>query len=77
MMLDEMIDAAASWTTAKTGSQLCEVGFISGGHNFDLAIFSVAHPAAEVELAGLAVHEPAKAYALYTTLNQEMKNHCF
>ncbi len=69
IVLDKAIDATAPRTSAETGSQLCEIGFTSGGHNLDLAIFSVAHPTAEIEFAGFPLNEPAKAYSLYATLN--------
>ena len=47
----------------------------AGGHNFDVAVFGVAHPAAQVEFAGFALDKPAKANTLHTALNEEMKNH--
>ena len=76
-MFDEVIDAAAAWTSAQAGAEFGKVFDAAGGDNFNLAFFSVSHPAAEVELAGLSVDEPAKAHTLYATLNQEMKNHRF
>jgi hypothetical protein len=44
-------------------------------HHLYIAVFRVADPAAEVELAGFAVNIPAKAYTLYAALNEEVKNH--
>jgi hypothetical protein len=76
-VLDEVVDAAASGTSAQAGAEFGQVGLFSVGDHFHVAFFGVSDPAAEVELAGLAVDKPAEAYALYAALNQEMKNHCF
>src|SRR5580698_5551127 len=74
-MLDDMIDAAAARAAAQAGAQLVQVGWLAGGDYFHVAVFGVAHPAAQLQLAGLTVNEPAKAYALHTSLYQKMKNH--
>ena len=47
----------------------------AGGDNFDVAIFGVANPATEIEFTGFAVNEPAKAYALYATFDEEVEDH--
>ncbi len=75
MVLDEAIDAAAARAAAKAGAQLGQVIGLAGGNHFHVAVFGVAHPAAQVELAGLALHKPAEADALHAALNEEMKNH--
>jgi len=77
IVLDEVIDATAAGTAAQAGAEFGKVFDAARGHNFHLALLSVAHPAAKVELAGLPVDEPAKAHTLHATLNQEMKNHRF
>ena len=74
-MLDDAIDAAAAGAALEAEAQIGEVGGIAGGDNFHVAVFSVAHPAFELELAGLTMHEPAKAHTLYAALNEEVKDH--
>ena len=68
-MLNEAVYAASARTSAKAGSQFGQVGLLAMRHYLHLAIFGVAHPAAQVEFAGLAVYEPAKANSLHATLN--------
>jgi len=75
MVLDEVIDAASARAATQAGAQLGQVGFVAVRHHFHVAVFGVAHPAAQVEFAGLAVYIPAEAHALHATLNQEMKDH--
>ena len=55
-------------TPARSGSS-------PAGYDFDIAVFRVADPAAEVELAGFAMDEPAEANALYAATDEEVKNH--
>jgi hypothetical protein len=74
-VLNQAINAAAARAAAQTGAKLGEVGFTASGYDFDIAIFGVANPAAQFELAGFAVNKPAKAYSLHTALNQKMENH--
>jgi hypothetical protein len=75
-VLDDAIDATAAWTAAKAGAQFGEIIRRAGGYHFDFTVFSIADPPAQGEFAGFAMHIPAEAYALDTTLNQKMKNHC-
>jgi hypothetical protein len=56
-------------------AEFVEVFGGAGGDYFDIAVFSVADPAVELEFAGFTVNEPAEAYALYAALNEEMKDH--
>ena len=74
-VFDNAIDAAAARAALEAGAQLGEILSMAGGHDFNVAVFSVAHPAAQLELAGFAVNEPAETHALNATLNEEMKNH--
>jgi hypothetical protein len=74
-VLDYAVDTAASWAAAEAGAELFEVGLFAVDYYFHIAIFGVAHPAAEVELAGFAVNVPAEAYTLYAALNEEVENH--
>ncbi len=74
-MLDDAIDAASAGAAMEAVSQLDEIRFVAGCDDFYIAILSVAHPAAQLELAGFALHEPAEANALYPSLNQKVKNH--
>jgi len=76
-VLHDAVDAAATRAAAEACAQFVDVGFIAVGQYFHIAVFGVAHPAAEIELAGFAVHVPAEAYTLYSALNEEVKNHGF
>jgi hypothetical protein len=75
VVFEEAVDAAAAGAAAEALAQFVQVFCGAGGHDFDVAVFGVADPAAEVEFAGFAVNEPAEAYALYATLNEKMENH--
>ena len=74
-MFDQVIHAAAAGSAAQAGTQLGQVFSATRCDDFHVAVLGVAYPAAQVEFAGLAVHEPAKAYTLHTSSNQKMKNH--
>jgi hypothetical protein len=74
-MLDDVIDTASAGAAAQAGAEFGEVAVIAGGDNFHVAIFGIADPAAQVEFAGFAMHEPAEADALNSALNEEVKNH--
>jgi len=74
-VLDEPVYAAAARSAAEAGPQFSQIVRRSGGHHFDLAVLSVAHPSAQVQLAGLPVNIPPEAHPLYATLNEKMKNH--
>jgi len=69
VMLDEAVDATAARTAAQAGAEFGEVFGRAVGNDFHFAFFRVADPATQVEFAGLAVNEPAEAYALDATLN--------
>ncbi len=75
VVLDEAINAAAARATAEAVAEVREVFGRAGSYDFNIAVFGVAYPAAQVELAGFAVNERAEAYALHPALNEEMKNH--
>lgn len=75
VMLDDTINARPTRSASKTGTQLREVIGHAGSDHFNVSIFGVAHPAAQFEFGGLALHEPAKPYTLYATLNEEVANH--
>jgi hypothetical protein len=68
-VLDYFVNAAATRAAFERGAQVRESFDIAGGYDFDVAVFGVAHPAFEIEFAGLAVDEPAKAYALDSASN--------
>jgi hypothetical protein len=75
-VLDYAVDTAATRATAEAGAEFAKVRLFAMDYDFHIAIFGVAHPAAQIELAGLAMDIPAEAYALYAALNEEVKNHC-
>jgi anthranilate synthase/aminodeoxychorismate synthase-like glutamine amidotransferase len=74
-VLDEPVDAAAARAAAQIGAQLGQVLVVTVRHHFNIAVLGIAHPAAQLQLAGLAVHKPAETYPLHATLYQKMKNH--
>ena len=76
-MLDQVIYAGAARSASQAGAQLSQVGNIAGGHHFHIAVLRVAHPASQVEFAGLAVDEPAKAHTLYAAFDEKVKDHSF
>ncbi len=75
VMFDEAIDAAAARSAAKALAEFVEVFGGAGGDNFDVAVFGVADPAAQFQLAGLALHEPAESDSLDAAADEEVKNH--
>jgi hypothetical protein len=75
VMLEDAIDAATAGTLVEAGAEFGEVFGLAGGDDFDVAFFGVADPAAQGELTGFAVNEPAKSDTLYTPLNEEVKDH--
>jgi len=75
LVLDDLVDAAAAGTFLKLGAEFSEVFGWAGGEDFDVSSVSVADPAAEAELGGFAVDEPAKADALNAAADEEVKNH--
>lgn len=74
-VLDHAIYAAAARTAFEAGAQVREILDIAGRNHFHIAILGVAHPAAQFQLAGFALHEPAKTYALHSALNEKVENH--
>lgn len=74
-MLDKVVDAAAARTAPEALAELGKIFGGSGGNDFDVAVFSVADPATQIELTGFAVDKPAEANTLYTALNEEVEDH--
>jgi hypothetical protein len=68
-VLDDFVDAATAGAALKRGAELGEAFYIAGGYDFDIAVFGVTHPTLELEFAGLAMDEPAEAYALDSASN--------
>jgi hypothetical protein len=74
-VLDDTVDAAAAWAFAERCAQLVQIFGFAGGYDFDVAVFGIANPAFEFELAGFAVNEPAEADALDASADEEVKDH--
>ena len=74
-VLDDIVDARTAWTAAKATAKLIEIAGLASRDDFHFAILCVAHPPAQFKLAGLTLHEPAKANTLHATLNEEVNNH--
>jgi hypothetical protein len=74
-MFNNVVDAAAARSAVKARAKFGQVLRLARRNYFNIAVFSVAHPTAQVELAGFALHEPAKANPLHAASDQEMKNH--
>jgi len=75
MMFEQAVDAAAAGASPEALAKFVEIISGAGSNDFHVAVFRVAHPAAQVEFAGFPVNKPAEAYTLHATLNEEMKNH--
>ena len=75
MVLDESINATATWASAEALAKFVQIFGRAGGDYFHVAIFGVADPSPQEEFAGFAVNEPAEANTLYAALNEEVKNH--
>src|SRR5579863_7716294 len=75
VMLDELIDPGAARATAKAGTEFAEILAGSGRHHLHVAVLGVAHPAAQIQFPGFAMHEPAEAHTLDTSANEEVKDH--
>ena len=74
-MFDDGVDAAAAGAFVELGAEFGEVFRVAGGDDFDVAGVGVADPAAEAELGGFAVDEPAEADALDAAADEEVKDH--
>jgi hypothetical protein len=74
-MLDEVIDAGAAWAAPQAAAEFVQVLGAAGGNHLDIAIFSVADPAAQLKLAGLTLYKPAKANSLNAATDKEVKDH--
>ena len=74
-MLDDLVDAAAAGAFVELGAEVGERCGVSGDEDFDLAGVGVADPAAQAELGGFAVDEPAEADALDAAADEEVENH--
>ena len=72
VVLNHAIHAAAARSAAQAGPQLGQVGHGALGHHLHLALFGVAHPAAQVQFAGLPLYVPPEANPLHSPLNQKM-----
>ena len=70
--LYDAVDAAAARAAVKAGAQFGQVFGGAKCDHFDLAVFGVPDPAAQIELTGFAMHIPAKTDALHTTLDEKM-----
>src|ERR1700722_3624019 len=73
IVLDEAVDPAPSRAAAQASAQLIQVGLIAMRNHFHIAVFGIAHPSAQVKLAGFAMDKPAEAHTLHAALNQKMK----
>ena len=75
LVFGDFVDPAAAGAFFELGTEFLEVFGWAGGEDFDGAVVGVADPAAEAELGGFAVDEPAKADALNAAADEEVKNH--
>jgi hypothetical protein len=75
LVLDDLVDTAAAGAFFELGAEFVEVFGRAGGDEFDVAGVGVADPAAQAELGGFAMDEPAKADALNAAADEEVKNH--
>jgi len=71
-MLDDAVDTAAARAALQARAQFVKIAGRACRDYFNVAILGVAHPAAQIELRGLALNEPAKAHPLHAPLNEKM-----
>ncbi len=74
-VLDDMVDSRAARTSVKARAKFVEIAGVARSQDLDFALLGITHPPAQFQLAGLALHEPAEAYTLHATLNEEMNDH--
>ena len=74
-VLDDMVDSRAARTSVKARAKFVEIAGVARRQDLYFALLGIAHPPAQFQLAGLALHEPAKADTLHSTLNEEMNDH--
>jgi hypothetical protein len=72
LMFHHSINTASARPALHTGSQIGQILWRAGCHNLHVAVFSVANPAAKLQLAGFPMHKPAKPNSLHPSLNQKM-----
>ena len=71
-MLEDAVDAASARALVEGGAEFVELFGVAGGDHFDVSVVGVADASAQAEFGGLAVHEPAEAYALNAALHEEV-----
>src|ERR1700679_2104359 len=74
-MFNDSINSAASRTLLQGNLQLREQRFVARGHNLNVSLVGVLHPAVQAKFSRLPLHEPAEANPLHATLDQEMEDH--
>jgi hypothetical protein len=75
IVLLDVVDAASARAFPEGLFELFDVFGGAGDDDFDVALVGVADPAAETDLGGLALDEPAEADPLYPSLHQIMADH--
>ena len=74
-VLQNAIHPAATGTATETAAEVIKVFCRAGSDDLDIAVFCVANPAAQLQLAGLTVNKPAETDTLYTAANEKVKHH--
>jgi hypothetical protein len=72
MVLYYAIYAASARTAPQARTQLVQILRRARGDHFHVAIFGIAHPTTQFQLAGFAVDKPSEPYSLHPSLNQKM-----
>ncbi len=75
VVLDQVVNPAAARPPAEAAAKFVQVLGITGGNHFHVAILGVAHPAAQPELIGLALHKPAESHSLDAPADEKVKHH--
>ena len=75
VVLDEVVHPRPARAAAEAGAQLVQVLGGAGRNHLQIAIFRVADPAPQFQLACLALHEPAETDTLNTATDKKVKNH--
>jgi hypothetical protein len=76
-MLDDLIDTGTARPAAQAGTEFSEIFGGARSHDLNVAVFSIAYPAAQFEFTGFTVDEPPEADPLHASANEKVKNHIY
>src|ERR1700733_7106282 len=69
------IHAAAARSFGEQRLQVLQLGFFAHRNHFHVTALRIAHPTAQTQRCGLAMHKPAKAHALHAAFDEVIADH--